>query len=311
MNIVFLGSSKFAVPSLQALLGAGHEISCVVTQPDKKQGRGMHISSTPVKQAAQVSKLKIYQPIDVNSPESVKKLKEHDPDLFVAIAYGQFLSEDLLGVPEFFSINLHASLLPKYRGAAPVNWAIINGEKKTGNTVIKLSKKMDAGPIISQEETKIADTETVISLEERLSQMGVALLLNSIDSISSGKYNSTAQDESKSTFAPRLKKSDGLIDWSVPAADIYNLVRGCLDWPGAFTYYKGKILKIFQSQAIKALGKFSPGELVNVSSKGLSVGTGKDILLIKELQLEGRRRMPAGEFIVGNKVSLGCILGKN
>jgi methionyl-tRNA formyltransferase len=311
MKIVFLGSSKFAVTSLQALSGAGHEILCVVSQPDKKQGRGMHMSSTPVKQAAQGLKLKTYQPIDVNSSEAVKKLKDLKPDLFVAIAYGQFLSEDLLAVPEFFSINLHASLLPKYRGAAPVNWAIINGEKKTGNTVIKLVKKMDAGPVILQEETKIADNETVISLEERLSHMGVALLLNSIDAIAGGKYDLTAQDESKATFAPRLKKSDGLIDWSDPAQYIYNLVRGCLDWPGAFTSYKGKILKVFQAQAIKTLDKFSPGELVNVCSKGLSVGTGKDILLIKELQLEGKRRMPVSEFIVGNKPSVGGILGKN
>lgn len=293
------------MPSLQALLGAGHEVLCVITQPDKKQGRGMHLSYTPIKQAAQELKLKIYQPLEVNDTEVVNKLKEFKPDLFVAIAYGQFLSDELLGIPKFFAINLHASLLPKYRGAAPVNWALINGERKTGNSLIKLSKKMDAGALLLQEETKIADSETAVFLEERLSHMGVALLLNSIDAIANGRYNLTDQDESKATLAPRLKKNDGLIDWSKPAQDIYNLIRGCSDWPGAFTHYKGKMLKVFQTQVIKSPDKFSPGELVHVSNEGLSVGTGKGILLIKELQLEGKRRMPVSDFLSGHQLKNG------
>ncbi|MFH1397087.1 MAG: methionyl-tRNA formyltransferase [Candidatus Omnitrophota bacterium] len=310
MRIVFFGSSQFAVPALEALLRAGHEISCVITQPDKKQGRGMRLAPTPIKKIAISSKLKIYQPSEINTPETIKLLKNLNPDLFVVIAYGQFLAEEILNIPRILPINLHASILPKYRGAAPINWAIINAEKKTGNSIIKMVKKMDAGPILFQEETKIADNETVISLEERLSHMGVALLLISIDAIASGIYNLLAQNESKVTFAPRLKKSDGLIDWGKPAQDIYNLIRGCLEWPGAFTYYKGKILKVFQAQVIRTLNKHTPGELVNVSSKGLSLGTGKGILLVKELQIEGKRRMSAQEFLIGYKPSIGDILGK-
>ncbi len=305
MKIVFFGSSQFAVPSLESLLRVGHEISCVVTQPDKKQGRGMQLAPTPIKKIAISSKLKIYQPSEINTPETIKLLKSLNPDLFVVIAYGQFLSEKILSIPRILPVNLHASILPEYRGAAPINWVIINGEKKTGNSIIKMVKKMDAGPILFQEETKIADNETVISLEERLSHMGVALLLISIDAIASGKYDLLVQNESKTTFAPRLKKSDGLIDWSKPAQDIYNLIRGCLEWPGAFTYYKGKMLKVLQAQVIRTLNKLTPGELVNVSSEGLSIGTGKGILLIKELQLEGKRRMTAKEFLTGHNLSPG------
>lgn len=311
MRIVFFGSSQFAVPSLEALLGSGHEISCVVTQPDKKQGRGMKLSSTPIKKIAISSKLKIYQPSEINTPETIKLLKTLNPDLFVVIAYGQFLSEEILSIPGILPINLHASLLPKYRGAAPVNWAIINGEVKTGNSIIKMVKKMDAGPILLQEETGIADNETVISLEERLSRMGARLLLSSIDVITNGEYNLTVQDESKITFAPRLKKTDGLINWDKPAQDIYNLIRGCLEWPGAFTYYKGKMIKVFQAQVIKSLNKLAPGELIDASNEGLNVGTRESILLIKELQIEGKRRMTVSEFLAGHKLSVGDRLGKN
>jgi len=211
------------------------------------------------------------------------------------------------------SINVHASLLPKYRGAAPINWAIMNGEKTTGITIIKMTEKMDAGQIILNNSTDIKDEDTSITLEDKLSQMAAELLINALEFIENNNYRLIPQDEQEVSFAPKLKKEDGLINWNKPAGEIDNLVRGVLSWPGAFTYYNGKLLKIYKTKVTGLAGQppsASPGEIVEVSKNGIYVITGKDNLIIQELQMEGKRRMTVEEFIAGHKIRLGEILGK-
>jgi len=234
------------------------------------------------------------------------------PDLFVVIAYGQILSSGILNIPKIFSVNVHASLLPKYRGAAPINWALIKGEKTTGITAIKMAKEMDAGPIILQKEIEVSNDDTAITLEGKLSGMAAQLVLAVLSSLEENDYNLMPQDEDNIGFAPKLKKEDGRIDWNKPAWDIYNLIRGCISWPGAFTYYKGKLLKIYKARVSSQVRKFAssnPGEILEASKEGIVVSTGKGNIIIEELQIEGKRRMKAEEFISGHKISAGDRLG--
>lgn len=309
MNIVFFGSSDFALPSLEAILEAGYKVSGVVTQPDRKKGRGLGLGGTSVKAFAQRSALPVYQPDWVNSAESLQDLKNLHADLFVVVSYGQLLSEELLRLPRIFCVNLHASLLPRYRGAAPIHRAILNGEEETGATVIKMRHEMDAGEIILQEKTAIGLSESAPELEQRLSKMGAGLLLRALASIKAGTFGLLPQDEKAATFAPKLKKNDGLIDWHRSALQIHNQVRGCLLWPGAFTYRKGKLLKIYKTTllpdaAVPGKGH-TAGEVVAVDKKGITVMAGDAPLLIEELQMEGKRRMSAEEFIAGHCLCFG------
>lgn len=312
MDIVFFGSSQFAVPSLKAIIKNGCNISCVVTQPDRKKGRGLHLEGTVVKSAALEYGLKIHLPERINSAEQVKFLKNLKPDIFVVISYGQILAQEILDIPNILAVNAHASFLPGYRGAAPINWALIKGEETTGVTIIKMTKEMDSGPIIMQERAGIDDDDTAKTLEDRLSQTASQLLISSLKLIEGGKYDLTEQDEKKATFAPKLKKEDGLINWKMAARDIYNLIRGCAGWPGAFTFYKGRLFKIHKVKISSQVRKFvssSSGEIMNISKEGIVIAIGKDNLIIEELQIEGERRMKVGEFIAGHKILPGEILG--
>lgn len=313
MNIVFFGSSNFAAPSLKVLLACGHKISCVVTQPDRPKGRGLHFAGTAIKTIASESGARIYQPQNVNVQDAIKFLKELSPDLFVVMAYGQILSPGILNIPKIFSINLHASLLPKYRGAAPINWVIIKGEEITGISVVKMTKEMDAGPVIRQKEVGISNDDTAITLEDKLSHSAAQLLLDTLSSVEDNNYNLVPQDKNNVSFAPKLKKEDGRIDWNKPACDIYNLIRGCISWPGAFTYYNGKLLKIYKAKVCPFVRlSVSPlaGEIIKVDKEGIAVATGKDNLIIEELQIEGKRRMKVEEFIAGHKICIGEIFNK-
>lgn len=307
MKIIFFGSSNFALPSLRALISNKQDICCVVTQPDRKKGRGMHIEGTAVKSVAQSAGLSIYQPEDVNSPESVKYLRKLNADLFIIISYGQILSQQLLDIPKIFPINAHASLLPKYRGAAPMNWTLINGERSTGVTIIKVIKKMDAGPVIMQKEIDTQDDETVVSLEEKLSKLASEAVIESAKMIKENKYRLWQQDEERVTLAPKLKKSDGLINWERPAAEISNLIKGCVVWPGAFTHYRGKLLKIYRAAVFQLPAKANPGEIARADKHGITVACGKDCLVIQELQIEGKRKMSVDEFIAGHRICAGEI----
>lgn len=312
MNIIFLGSSQFGEQSLRALIANGHKISCVITQPDRAKGRGLAISSTLIKETAEELGLKVFQPPSVNSPVAIKSLKDLNPDLFVIIAYGQLLSQHVLDIPKIMSINAHASLLPKYRGAAPINWAVIKGEKATGVSIMKVVKKMDAGPIILQKEIAISQDDTAITLEAKLSRLAASGLMESLAMIEQNNYKLVPQDAKKASLAPKLKKTDGEIDWNKSAGEIFDLIRGCVGWPGAFTHYKGKLLKIHKAK----IGEVSEcqslrvsGEILGVSGDGIVVACGKGSLAIEELQIEGKRAMMAAEFIAGHKISAGEVLG--
>ncbi|MCM8801498.1 MAG: methionyl-tRNA formyltransferase, partial [Candidatus Omnitrophica bacterium] len=248
MKIIFFGSSQFGEPSLRAIVENNYKVICVVTQPDRKKARGLKSLPTPIKQVAMDLGFLVYQPERINTVEAVNFLKDLNADLFVVIAYGQILSEEILNIPKIFSLNVHASLLPKYRGAAPVNWAIIKGEKTTGITIIKMTEKMDAGPIIFQESIDILEQDDAVSLGQKLSLLSARLLIKTLRDIQKNNYQFIPQDEAKVCFAPRLKKEDGRINWDEPAIKINNLIRGCMGWPGAFTYYKGRRLKIYKAK---------------------------------------------------------------
>jgi len=313
MNIVFFGSSHFAEPSLRALIAGGYKISCVVTQPDKKKGRGLVLGHTVIKETASRARLKILQPSNINSVDSIKALKDLSPDLLVVLAYGQILSEDILNIPRIIPINVHGSLLPAFRGAAPINWAIIKGEKLTGNTLMKITRKMDAGPSILQKGREILDTDTAASLEEKLSQDAAELLLEGLKLIEDKKYNLNPQDDNKASFAPKLKKEDGLINWDNTASEINNLIKGCYNWPGAFTYYKAKLLKIYKASPVSSdirKHNVSPGQIIEVCKEAIVVATAGGLLRVEELQLEGKRIMKTEEFILGHRVCIGEVLRK-
>ncbi len=311
MKIVFFGSGHFAVPALKALIKSRHTLAGVVTQPDKKKGRHMQLAGTEVKSTAMEAGLKIFQPENVNSKESVSCLKKLEADLFVIIAYGQILTQELLDLPGIMAVNIHASLLPRYRGAAPVNWAIINGDKKTGITAMYVTRKMDCGPVIMQQEIEIEDKDTALSLQDKLSLCAPELLSRAIEAIDSRDYRLIEQDEGQAVYAPKLTKETGLIDWEAAAADIHNQIRGVTPWPGAFTRYRKKLLKIFQAQVLPIFPSHRPisGEIIRADKRGIVVACGRGFLEIKELQLEAGKRMPAENFIIGHKLAEGDILG--
>ena len=282
----------------------------MVTQPDKQKGRHLQVSGTDVKSTAVLAKLKIFQPEDIKSKESVKFLKDLEADLFVIVAYGQIFSQEVLDIPKLMPINIHASLLPRYRGAAPINWAIINGDKKSGVTIMFVTLKMDSGPIILQKEVKIEDKDTSETLEEKLRKCGAELLIDALGIIDSRSYRLVDQDEDKVILAPKLKKEDGLIDWGASAIDIHNQIRGLLPWPGASTHYRGKRLKIFHSDVLPLFPNHRPvpGEVVRADKDVIIVACARGFLAIKELQLEAGKRMPAVSFISGHKLKVGEIL---
>lgn len=313
MNIIFFGSSQFGLPSLQSLLDNGHNICRVVTQPDKKKGRGLEISYNLIKEFALKNNLPLYQPEKINTADSINFLKTLKAELFIVLAYGQILSKEVLNIPSLMPVNLHASILPAYRGASPINRAIINADKKTGITAIKMAEVLDAGPVIFTEEIVIDNKDTSRTLENKLSLLAAKCLKKVIDLIITGDYKLMPQDENKVSFAPKLKKEDGLIIWTKQADEINNTIRGCQGWPDAFTYLDFKLLKIYDTEIIPDnqlnTQAYSAGQVISVSKNGLLVATGKNYLLLKELQLEGKRRMPAQEFISGQKIPPGKILG--
>ncbi|MCX5688036.1 MAG: methionyl-tRNA formyltransferase [Candidatus Omnitrophica bacterium] len=319
MKIIFFGSSGFAVAILEEL-ARGEKIDLVITQPDRQKGRSLKMSSTPVKSKAEELGIKTFQPPRINTKESVEFLKKFNADLFVVVSFGQILSKAVLDLPKLQCINIHASLLPKYRGAAPINWAIANGEKETGVTAMKVNEKMDEGDIILKEVVSVSEEDDAITLSEKLSKKGAKLLLDTIRLIKDNKVEFIPQDHSKATYAPKLKKEDGLIDWQKSADEINNRIRAFVPWPGCFTYLDKKILKIYKVIPVHLSGepygspdrwtKGEPGTIVELNKKGIFVKTWNGIVNIQELQLEGSRRMTAEEFIVGHKqISPGLIFG--
>ena len=311
MKIVFFGTSTFAVASLKAVAASGHELLLVVTQPDKKKGRHLHLTPPPIKEIATGLNIPVYQPQDVSGAESIEKLKALNADLFVVAAFGQLFKKEALAIPRKFAINLHASLLPKYRGAAPINWAIINGEKKTGISVFRLEEKMDAGDIILNKEVDIKEEDNAVTLGEKLSEIGARVLVEAVDLIEKNKASFKKQDASLVSFAPKLKKADGILDWNQTAIQLHNRVRGLMSWPGAFTTFDGKTIKLLETKVIDANEKAGqPGEILKMEpGLGILVKAGSGCLAIRRLQLEGSRPMQFEEFLRGHALKIGDILG--
>jgi len=312
MKAVFFGSSGFAVPVLEKLDGNA-EIVLVVTQPDRQKGRSLKIAPTPVKSKAEEIGLKTFQPARVNSAGSVAFLKRFSADLFIVVSFGQILSEEILSLPKLYCLNIHASLLPKYRGAAPVNRAIADGEKETGVTIMRMNERMDEGDIVLEEAVPVAEEDDAVTLSEKLSKKGADLLIDIMGLIRNNKVEFRAQDNNKATYAPKLKKEDGLIDWTDSADKIYNRIRAFVPWPGCFTHLDKKMLKIWKARPVHPVGgpdgpptgwtKGKPGTILEANKNGILVKTGKGALRIEELQLEGSRRMTSGEFLAGHNLS--------
>lgn len=311
LKIMFFGSPQFALPALKALIEGEDKIVGVVTQPDRPKGRGRVISATRVKAFALENGLKVFQPLTAREESFIKKIAEIGPDLLVVVAYGQILPQSLLDIPRFGAINVHASLLPKYRGAAPIQWAIICGERQTGITTIKMEAGLDTGDILVQSKVAIKEDDTAKSLHDRLAEEGSRVLMETISRLKEGSLKPIPQDHSQATYAPVLKREHGVIDWSNEAKIICNWIRGLDPWPGCFTTGEGKTIKVFGCTPIEHDAPESPGEIVEIAPHGLKVATGKGYVLLKELQLEGSRRMRISEFILGHDITVGEILGSD
>lgn len=303
-----MGSGAFAVPSLTAISESHHEILLVVSQPDKPAGRGRKVTPPPLAERAKALSLPLFQPDDLKASSTVEKIKDLNADIIVVVAYGKILPKEILDIPPKGCVNLHASLLPKYRGPAPINWAIINGETETGVTTMFINERMDAGDIILQSSIPIKETDTTVTLHNILAPLGAELLFKTLDQIEKGNATSKPQDEKDATYAPMLKKEDGKIDWNKGARQIFNRIRGLVPWPSAYTILDGKLLHIYDSSVIEAASEAPAGTVVAVND-AVVVSTGEGKLCLKEVQLEGRKRMKIKDFLNGHKIRPGTRLG--
>lgn len=305
MKVVFLGSGSFAVPSLEALVAAGHEVMAVVTQPDRERGRGRAVAPPPVKPVAERLGLPVLQPSRVKAPEVVERLRGFAPELQVVVAYGQILSRAVIDAAARGTVNVHASLLPAYRGAAPIQWAIARGERETGVTTMAIDEGLDTGPILLQRALPIEPTDTAGSLEPRLAALGAGLLLETVDGLREGRIRPVPQDHDRATLAPLLRKEDGRIDWSHPAEAIGHRVRGFTPWPGTATAIGGRTLRVLRVEVEPAgAGSATPGTLLRVDRGALVVacGTGTALRLL-EVQPENRKAMSGAAFAAGARLA--------
>jgi len=306
-RIVFLGTPEFAVPHLAALAGSEDQVLLVITQPDRPKGRGRRPSPPPVKVLAEALGLTVWQPESIKTPEVINRIKELTPDLLVVVAFGAILPPDLLQLPRIGPLNVHPSLLPAYRGPAPINWAILNGETETGVTTMFMDRGMDTGPLLLSRRTAIAPDETAGQLHDRLAGLGADLLLETIAGLKAGTVTPRPQPSAGVTLAPFLKKADGLMDWTGSAEELARQVRGLDPWPGAYTTFKGKTLKVFGGRPGPGRGR--PGQILTVDQGLLHVAAGQGSLALAELQLEGKRRLSAPEFWRGQRLSQADFFG--
>ncbi len=312
MRVVFMGTPDFSVGTLRELVKGGHEVVGVVSQPDKPKGRGKSLMPTPVKEAALELGLPVYQPKKVREPEFIEILRKLEPEVIVVVAFGQIIPQEILDLPPYGCINVHASLLPKYRGAAPIQWAVIDGEPQSGVTIMKMDAGLDTGDMITKVVVPIAEEETGGSLFDKLSAAGARLLVDTLPSLTNGTAVYEKQpEESPTPYAAMIQKQMGNIDWNRPAVEIERLVRGLNPWPSAYTKLKGKTLKIWKAQVIEESendAALAPGTVIQADTHGLYVKTGQDILNITELQLEGKKRMDTPAFLRGYTVETGSVL---
>ena len=305
-----MGTPEYAVASLEALLGAGHEVLAVVTQPDRPKGRSKKPFPSPVKQAALNRRLALFQPKDASDPDFCRAIRELRPDLFVVVAFGQVLKRRVLEIPPWGGLNIHASLLPKYRGAAPIQWAIINGEKETGLTAMIMEEGLDKGPMLLQKKTPLNQTETAGELHDRLAVLSGELLLQTLEKLAEDLLVPQLQDDSTASYAPKIDKRISVIDWMKPANVLSALIRGLDPFPGAITSIGEKTVKLFSPRLADFKSKNQlPGTVVDCSQDGILVQTGEGVLEIRELQSPGKKRLPADAFLRGFPLERGTVLG--
>lgn len=309
MRIVFMGTPEFAVPSLEALLRSDDEVVGVVTQPDRPKGRGHQLVPPPVKLVAERAGIPVLQPLKIRTPEFLQALSAWQPDLIAVAAYGRILHTPILRLPPRGCVNVHGSLLPKYRGAAPVQWAVINGETITGITTMLMDEGMDTGPMLLQEKVEILPDDTAGTLAPRLAELGGRLLVDTITQLKAGTLTPKKQDDSQATLAPLLKKEDGLIDWTMGATALANRIRGLSPWPGAYTFLGDERWNIWRAVASVGATTDKPGTIVAVNKQGIVVATGDGVLEIREIQTANSKRMSVGQFLAGHRVVPGRQLG--
>jgi methionyl-tRNA formyltransferase len=308
MRLAFLGTPTFAVPTLDALVAAGHDVAAVITQPDRPSGRGRQAAAPPVKLAALQHGLPVFQPERVRRPEAFEYLRALGTEAMVVVGYGQIIPQAAIDLAPLGIINVHASLLPKYRGAGPIQWAILNGEVRTGVTTMRIDAGLDTGEMLLRSETEIGPEENAVELGTRLASMGAELLVKTLAGLAAGSIVPQPQDSSQASYAPLLKKEDGQIDWRRSALEIHNLVRGLQPWPGAATSFRGRALHLWKTRPAAFLHQHpEPGRLA--STRPLMVSCGDGTLELLEVQVEGRKRMPAAEFANGQRLSPDDYLG--
>jgi methionyl-tRNA formyltransferase len=309
VKLLFCGTPDFAVPTLGRLHAAGHDIAAVVTRPDRPRGRGLAPAASPVKQAALALGLRVEQPEKLRGEAGRALLERYQPDAVIIVGYGQLIPADLLSVPPHGWINLHASLLPQYRGAAPVQWALIRGETRTGVTTMRLDAGLDTGPILLQREERIRDDDTTLTLGARLAELGAELMAETLQQLAAGSLTPRPQDDSLASKAPMLKKEDGRVDWSLAAGEIYNRLRGLMPWPGAWTMFRGKLVHLWRGQAVEpppgVVKELAPGTLLAEKHALYAACGGDTWLRLDELQPADRKRLPATDFINGLHVRSG------
>ncbi len=308
MKVIFMGTPDFAVGTLEAIIEAGHEVTLVVTQPDKPKGRGKAMQFTPVKECAVAHDIPVFQPVKIREPECIAELRKYEADIMIVVAFGQILPKEILEMPKYGCFNVHASLLPKYRGAAPIQWVIIDGEKESGVTIMQMNEGLDTGDMLLKVVVPIEANETGGSYHDKLSAAGAKLCVEAMKQAEAGTLQPEKQDDSLSCYAKMLDKKLGEIDWSKEAAVIERLVRGLNPWPSAYSHLHGKTLKIWSADVLDKQYEAQPGQVAEVTKDAVIIQTGKGALAVKELQLEGKKRMAAGDFLRGYQVEIGTAL---
>lgn len=308
MDIIFAGTPDFSVPILESLHKEGYNIKMVITQQDRPKGRGKQMQPTPVKEKALELGLEVYQPKNINSRESLDKIKEADPEVIVVVAYGQIFKTEILNLPKYGCINIHASILPKYRGAAPINWVLINGEKETGVTIMQMEEGLDSGDMYYIKRIDITPEDDAFTIHDKLSILGAEAIVESLDKIVRKEIKGEKQDHSLSTYAPMLSRDTGKIDWNKKNFEIVNLIRGVKGWPSATTYYEDEKIKIHLAKTIDENYSDIPGEIIRVDDDGVLVQTGEGSILIQELQFPNKRKIHVSQYIQGNEIKEKIVL---
>lgn len=309
MKVVYMGTPDFAVPAIESLHNEKFDIPLVVTQKDRPRGRGKKLQPTAVKKKAIELGLDVYQPENINSSESVEILKEIEPDFIVVAAYGQILKKEILSIPKYYCVNIHGSLLPKYRGAAPIHWAIINGEKETGITIMEMEEGLDSGPILLQSSIEIKEDDDTGKIHDKLSILGSEMIVEALNKIKDGSIKKESQDEKKATYASKITKDMGKIDWNDKGINIKNKVMGLKPWPSAYTDYEGEYMKIHKVNVVDKFMDGENGEVVKVSDNGIFVNCVDSCVVLKKIQMPGKKKLLVDEYLRGNEFKKGIILG--